>query len=93
MEELYLDHVFSGMSGKTAKIAYDELGFTLALNASEEFCNMVVYTPHNRPGFCLENQTNATDFLNLYAQGIETAHMNTVEPGASASGWIQVSVC
>ena len=90
--DLNLDHVFSGMSGKKACIAYDELGFGLELSASKEFVNMVVYTPQNRPGFCLENQTNATDFLNLYAKGIDTAFMNTVEPGQTASGWIEIKV-
>lgn len=93
VDSLWLDHVYSGMkTGAKAQIDYKALGVKIALDASAEFVNMVVYTPHNRPGFCLENQTNATDYLNLYAQGVETAHMNILAPGKEHKGWIRATI-
>ncbi len=90
VSELRLDHVYHNVG--TACIRYKELGITLELSASEEFKNMVVFTPPMLGGFCLENQTNATDYLNLYAKGIDTACMNTVEPGQSKTGYIHARI-
>lgn len=83
------DHVFHGLnSEKEAVIGYKSQGFSMGLRASDDMVNMVVYTPGFLPGFCLENQTNATDYINLYNQGIESACMQTVDPGQTKSGWI-----
>lgn len=89
----FLDHVYTGLdSTKEALIHYEKLGLTLALRASDEFKNMVVYTPFNRPGFCLENQTNATDFINLHAKGIPTANIQELPAGQSRAGYIEITV-
>ena len=53
---------------------------------------MVVYTPFNRPGFCLENQTNSTDYINMTNMGVPTANMLEVAPGQEKSGWITCKV-
>lgn len=87
------DHVYNGLdSSKTADVHYEKLGLTFSLRASDEFKNMVVYTPAGRPGFCLENQTNATDFINLFAKGIDSANMIELPTGQEKSGWIQLTV-
>ena len=89
----FLDHVYTGLdSSKRALIHYEKLGLTLALRASDEFKNMVVYTPANRPGFCLVNQTNATDFLNLHAKGIPTANILELPAGQTRGGFIELTV-
>lgn len=89
----FLDHVYAGLdSSKQALIHYETLGLTFALRASDEFKNMVVYTPFNRPGFCLENQTNATDFLNLHAKGVPTANILELPAGQTRGGYIELTV-
>ncbi len=89
----FYDHVYYGLdSTKVAVIDYEKLGLKMTLRASDDFKNMVVYTPSNRPGFCLENQTNATDFINLHEAGIPTANMLEVAPGKEASGWIELKI-
>ena len=68
VESLYLDTVFRGMSAdKEALIKYEDV--MLHINSSDCFRNAVVFTPHTRPGFCIEPQTNATDFMNMHARG------------------------
>ncbi len=69
VESLYLDNVFRGMSAdKEAKIQYEDI--IVHISGSDCFRNAVVYTPHDRPGFCIEPQTNATNCLNMHAQGL-----------------------
>ena len=94
VSQAFIDHVYTGLdSSKQALIHYEKLGLTLALRASDEFKNMVVYTPANRPGFCLENQTNATDFINLHEQGIETANLLELPAGQTRGGFIELTGC
>ena len=89
----FLDHVYHGLdSTKRALIHYENLGLTLALHASDEFKNMVVFTPPMLPGFCLENQTNATDYINLNNQGFESACIQELPAGQTRGGYIEVSV-
>ena len=89
----FLDTVYHGLSEKKqALVHYEKLGLTLALRASDEFKNMVVFTPPMLPGFCLENQTNATDYINLYNAGCPDACMNTVGVGQTKGGYIEVTV-
>ncbi len=91
--DCFIDHVYTGLdSSKCALIHYEKLGLILKLRASDEFKNMVVYTPAGRPGFCLENQTNATDFLNLHAQGIPTANILELPAGQTRGGYIELTV-
>lgn len=68
VESLYLDNVYRGMtSDLSAKIRYEDIVVTI--NSSDCFRNAVVYTPHDRPGFCIEPQTCSTNFINLHGQG------------------------
>ncbi|MDR2514535.1 MAG: aldose 1-epimerase [Christensenellaceae bacterium] len=93
LSELAIDHVYHGLnSQKEAVISYKKLGMNLGLRASDEFVNMVVFTPSMISGFCLENQTNATDYLNLYAQGNENSQIQIVGPGEKRGGWIQARI-
>ena len=68
VESLYLDNVYRGMTGDMeAKIRYEDI--VLHISGSDCFRNAVVYTPHDRPGFCIEPQTCSTNFINLHGQG------------------------
>jgi aldose 1-epimerase len=53
----------------------------------------VVYTPPERPFFCVENQSCSTDAHNLYSQGLqEAAHLTILDPGDSLAAWIEIAV-
>ena len=68
VESLYLDTVFRGLTGDMeSRIMYDDV--IVHISGSDCFRNAVVFTPHNRNGFCIEPQTCATDFINMHAQG------------------------
>ncbi len=68
VESLYLDTVFRGLSEDRASyVKYEDM--TVRITASDCFRNAVVFTPHNKPGFCIEPQTCATDFINMHARG------------------------
>ena len=69
VESLYLDTVFRGLSEDVcSQVKWDDT--LLSIRASDCFRNAVVFTPHNRPGFCIEPQTCSTDFLNMHARGL-----------------------
>lgn len=70
VESLDLDTVYRGMtSGKEALVAYDDV--LVHISGSDCLTNLVVFTPHTRNGFCLELQTCATDFINMYDKGMK----------------------
>ena len=91
---LELDDVFCGMHEGTPMSAfYDDLGTRLRISASDAFTHCVVFTPDARSFFCLENQTCSTDAHNLHALGFgAAAHLSILDPGASASCWVQYTV-
>jgi len=69
VESLYLDTVFRGMNADSeAQIMYDDV--IVHIFGSDCFRNAVVFTPHNRNGFCIEPQTCATNFINMHGQGL-----------------------
>lgn len=72
VESLYLDNVFRGMTQDLcAQVVYEGAHpQRITLRGGDAFRNLVVFTPHDRPGFCLEHQTCATDFINLYGKGL-----------------------
>lgn len=92
VESLYLDNVFRGMtSDMEAKVRYDDVD--VHIRASDCFRNAVVYTPHDRNGFCIEPQTCSTNFINLHEQGkIDESGLMTLPAGKTFSCWIDFTV-
>ena len=69
VNSLYLDTVFRGLTADMqSQILYDDV--IVQISGSDCFRNAVVFTPHNRDGFCIEPQTCATNFLNMHAEGL-----------------------
>jgi aldose 1-epimerase len=85
---LDLDDVYIGMSPATSPaFEWRDRGIRVTLGASREFTHLVVFTPPNRPTFCLENQTSSTDAHNLHAGGLSReAHLQVVAPGKTSRG-------
>ena len=92
VESLYLDAVFRGMTQDLESLVrYDDV--TVRIRSSDCFRNAVVYTPHDRPGFCIEPQTCSTDFINLHEQGlIDESGLLTLPAGKEFGCWIDFKV-
>lgn len=92
VESLYLDNVFRGMtSDMESLVRYEDV--TLHIRASDCFRNAVIYTPHDRPGFCIEPQTCATNFINMHEAGlVDESGLITLPAGKTFSAWIDYTV-
>jgi aldose 1-epimerase len=91
---LNLDHVYTGLlPGAPCAIAYKDQALRVNVSASAEFTHIVIYAPPGTPYFCLENQTCATDAINLHHGGLQDlAHLLEVRPGDAQSGHIDYAV-
>ena len=88
VESLYLDTGYRGMTSDMASVVrYADVD--VIIRASDCFRNAIVYTPHDRPGFCIEPQTNATNFLNLFAQGLaDESGLLALAAGKTFTCWV-----
>jgi aldose 1-epimerase len=88
LDGLDLDDVYQGARPSAPSwCEWRDRGVRLTLGGTSDFTHLVVYTPPGKPVFCLENQTCSTDAHNLHARGLTApAHLQIVEPGATAHG-------
>jgi aldose 1-epimerase len=88
LSALALDDVYVGMTpDKTAAFTLAETGLRVQLGGTADFTHLVVYTPPDKPFFCIENQTSSTDAVNLAGRGKKReAHLQVVAPGKKATG-------
>ena len=74
-----------------SKIRYEDI--VVHIRASDCFRNAVVYTPHDRPGFCIEPQTCATNFINMHAQGlVDESGLMVLPAGRTFACWVDMTV-
>lgn len=92
VESLDLDNVYCGMTEDLcAQVVYPELRLTL--RGDDAFRRLILFTPKDRPGFCIEHQTCSTNALNLHARGLLTESGVLVLPaGQRWDGWITLTV-
>ncbi len=85
---LALDDVYLGMTpGRPAWFRVGAERPRIKMEGSRDFTHLVVYTPPDKPFFCIENQTSSTDAHNLYAAGKKReSNLLVVPPGKSRSG-------
>lgn len=90
LQGLELDDVYFGMTPRSRPgFRLAETGIEMTLAGSGAFTHMVVYTPADKPFFCMENQTCSTDAHNLHAQGLRRqAHLIVLGPGKTAKGHV-----
>ena len=92
VESLYLDNVFRGMN-QDLESTVDWENFRLHITASDCYRNVVVFTPHNRPGFCIEPQTCSTNSINLYSRGlIDESGLLILQPGQTFTSWVDYRI-
>lgn len=94
ISQLRLDHVYTRLpTPHTALIDHTDLNLRIHLTASDDFTHAVIYTPEQKPFFCLENQTCSTDAINLARHGRQdVAHLLELSPGEKASGSLSYTV-
>jgi len=92
VESLDLDTVYRGLTqDHPSQVKWADMQLTIV--ASDCFRNAVVFTPKNRPGFCIEPQTCATNFLNLHAQGlVDESGLLLLPAGRTFDCWVDFSV-
>ena len=93
LSEMNFDHLFGNMSSaRPSWIDYTKSGLRTTLTASDDMKYMVIFTPPRmKTGFCLENQTNATDGFNMYAEGKkDLSNVIVLQPGETHAGWIRI---
>jgi aldose 1-epimerase len=90
LSQLVLDDAYIGMTPKkAAAFTLHGTGLRVELGGSADFTHLVVYTPPDKPFFCIENQTSSTDATNLHARGKKReSHLQIVPPGKRATGAI-----
>ena len=88
VESLNLDTVYRGLTQDLpSQVKYADL--EIEITASDCFRNAVVFTPKTRPGFCIEPQTCATNFLNLHAQGlVDESGLLLLPAGRAFDCWV-----
>ena len=93
LENFVIDDVYFGMTPEQpAEIYFRDKKIKVVLKASEDFTHLVVYTPAEKPWFCVENQSCSTDAHNLHQRGLtKESHLLVVEPGKKHTGWIEYS--
>ncbi|MBQ8095305.1 MAG: aldose 1-epimerase [Clostridia bacterium] len=92
VDSLYLDNVFRGMS-EDAVSTVTWANFKLHIVSSDCYRNVVVYTPHDRPGFCIEPQTCSTNSINLYSKGLlDESGLLILQPGQTFKSWVDYRI-
>ena len=86
-------YFFDAPPQRAAAIEHYPSSIYIGFHTSPEFTHLVVYTPENRPFFCIENQTCSTDAHNLHAAGKkEVAHLQICPAGDTRSGWVEYRI-
>lgn len=91
LDGFVIDDVYYGMQqAKPTILDFRDKGITIRLTASDDFTHLVVYTPADKPWFCVENQTCSTDAHNLFGQGLKKeSNLIIVPPGKTHTGWVE----
>lgn len=74
------------------RIRYAESGAEVRFEADPIFAHLVVFAPIGKPFFAVEPVTNVNDGVNLLAHGHPQTGVIVLEPGASASGTVALTI-
>ncbi|MGD1820846.1 MAG: aldose 1-epimerase [Pleomorphochaeta sp.] len=88
--KLNLDNCYTTMiEDERVFIDYPKLGLRIYMDATKDFTHMQVFTPKNKPFFCVERQTCSTDAVNLDNNGFKKeAHLLRVQPNEKKEGTV-----
>jgi aldose 1-epimerase len=90
VDDLALDHVFSGWDGR-ATIAQPGAGLVAELSAPPPASFLVVFVPRGQDFLAVEPVTHMTDAFNRAARGESGTGTHVLEPGASFSCTMRIA--
>lgn len=80
VDRVPLDNCYTGWNGR-AVIDWPERRARLTMSGQGPYTFFVVYTPSGKDHFCAEPVSNATDAVNLVAQGRDDTGLRVLAPG------------
>ncbi|MCP4190258.1 MAG: aldose 1-epimerase [Planctomycetaceae bacterium] len=93
--DVRFDNVFSGLTGPEspceAQLHDSSPGCSVRIRWSDEFRELVVYTPPHREAICIEPYTCVPDAFRLAKQNID-AGARVLEPGASFEAFVDMLI-
>jgi aldose 1-epimerase len=95
LSELHLDDVLTDLpaapltEGLRERAVLRDGGASLRLLWSDDFAEVVVFTPAHRHAFCVEPYTCTTDAIHLQAQGV-AAGWRVLPPGERWAGVVEL---
>lgn len=82
VDEVVLDHCFTGWKEQTAEVSWPELGLRARLTAQGPCEHVVIYIPAGQSFFCVEPVTNMNDGFNRFEAGESGTGTVVLNPGA-----------
>lgn len=83
--EAQVDNCYAGWDGRAMLRSAGD-GLRITVTADPVFAGLVVYTPRDKPFFCVEPATHAPNAIN------RTGGMRVLAPGEDLSGTVRISV-
>lgn len=91
VERVALDNCGVGWSGR-ASLEWPESGARMAMTAEPPLQCLVVFTPTQKPFFCVEPVSHVTDAFNLAAAGRTDTGMRVLESGEALQASVTLTV-
>lgn len=85
------DTCFGGFEGN-AKIIYPQAGYTVEIDADEQYGHVVLYSPKGKGFVCLEPCTNASNAFNLAANGVIGTGIKSIGKDQSITGKVSLKI-
>jgi aldose 1-epimerase len=79
--------LYSGWKHR-ATIAWPGRGVAVVMTAGEPLEHLCLWTPDDRPYFCVEPVSNIADGINQFSRGVPGTGIRVLAPGESISAWV-----
>ncbi len=79
--------LYSGWKGR-ATIAWPTRGVAVVMTAGPPLEHLCLWTPDDRPYFCVEPVSNIADAINHFSRGVSGTGIRVLAPGESISAWV-----
>lgn len=79
--------LYSGWK-RRATIAWPDRGVAVVMTAGAPLDHLCLWTPDDRPYFCVEPVSNIADAINHFSRGVSGTGIRVLAPGESVSAWV-----
>ena len=87
LESKPLEIVYSGWKGR-ATVGWPGRGVGVVMTACAPLDRLCLWTPDDRPYFCVEPVSNMADGINNFSRGVAGTGIVVLAPGESISAWV-----